>query len=148
MTMSNQSSYTGWFFNGTEFSAEPPDGSVGFIYMITRLDSGRKYIGKKLLKFSRTKTIAGKKKKVAVASDWKTYYGQNTELQEEVKTLGADKFRREILKFCFSKSECNYEETSMIFQHRALLTDDYYNSWVQCRVTKKHVYQALKKNKF
>lgn len=75
MTMSNQSSYAGWFFNGTEFSTEPPDGSVGFIYMITRLDSGRKYIGKKLLKFSRTKTIAGKKKKMTVDSDWKTYYG-------------------------------------------------------------------------
>lgn len=146
MTMSNP--YTGWFFSGAEFSSDPPDGAVGFIYMITRLDSGRKYIGKKLLKFTRTKTIAGKKKKVAVASDWKTYYGQNTELQEEVKTLGAEKFKREILKFCFSKSECNYEETSTIFQHRALLTDDYYNSWVSVRVTKKHVYQALKKNKF
>ncbi len=132
---------------GTEVLA-PPDGAVGFVYQITRTDTGRKYIGKKLFKFTRTKTVGGKRKKVQVDSDWSTYYGSNTELQEEVSKLGPDLFHRQILKFCYSKSECNYMETHLIFEARALFDDSYYNSWVSCKITKKHVQSALKKHSF
>ena len=139
-------SNTSWRFNDSVLT-QPPDGAIGFVYLITRLDTGRKYIGKKLLKFSRTKTINGKKKRHTIDSDWQTYYGQNTELQQDVKEFGTQNFSRDILKFCYSKSECNYEETRLIFEHRALMTDDYYNSWVQCKITKSHVSSAVKKNK-
>jgi hypothetical protein len=125
-----------------------PDKAIGFIYLITRIDTGRKYVGKKLLTFRRTKTVSGKKKKVNVESDWKDYYGSNEELKTEVKELGESLFKREILYFCFSKSECNYLETFEIFSRNALLSEDYYNHWVTCRITKKHVYSALKKNDF
>jgi len=83
-----------------------------------------------------------------VESDWLTYFGSNDVLKAEVAELGADKFKREILKFCYSKSECNYEETRLIFEHRAIMSDTYYNNWVTCKVTKTHIYSALKKNKF
>lgn len=126
----------------------PPDGAVGFIYVITRIDSGRQYIGKKLLKFAKTKVVKGKKKRLQVESDWKEYYGSNSELQEEVKIFGSDKFKRQIIKFCYSKTECNYVETEEIFKRNALKSDNFYNSWVTCKITKKHVKSAQLKNKF
>ena len=89
-----------WSLNGVTVD-EPPEKAVGFIYRITRLDTGRKYIGKKLLQFRRTKQVKGVKKKVLVESDWKTYYGSNQTVKDEVAALGEDKFKREIIKFCF-----------------------------------------------
>lgn len=134
-----------WIFNGNT-DIEIPDKAVGFIYKITRLDTGRHYIGKKLLQFRRTKQVKGVKKRVTVESDWKTYYGSNQVLKDEVVELGEAGFKREIIKFCFSKSECNYEETRYIMEAKAMFSDDYYNEWISMRVTKKHIYSALKKN--
>ncbi len=137
-----------WIDNNGAVIESPPEGAVGFIYLITRNDTGRQYVGKKLLKFTRTKTVKGKKKKVRVESDWKTYFGSNTELNDEVKSLGESNFTRQILRFCYSKSECNYLETEEIFIRGALKTDKFYNSWVSCKITKKHVESALKKHTF
>lgn len=139
---------SGWVDSSGKPITIPPDGAIGFIYVITRVDTGRKYIGKKLLKFSRSKVIKGKKKKFQVESDWLTYYGSNDDLLAEVKELGEDKFTRTIIQFCFSKSECNYMETKMIFTSGALLSEDYYNRWVSVRITKAHVTSALKKSTF
>ena len=126
----------------------PPEGAVGFVYLITRTDTGRKYIGKKLLKFARTKVLKGKKKRFQIDSDWLTYYGSNDTLQAEVKELYEDLFKRENLHFCFSKSECNYMESKLILTMGALLSEDFYNRWVSMRITKTHVLSALKKNTF
>ncbi len=51
-----------------------PDDCVGFVYEITNLSSGRKYIGKKLAKFKRSRPpLKGRKNKrrYKVESDWK-----------------------------------------------------------------------------
>lgn len=48
---------------------------VAFVYLITNLKSGKKYIGKKITLSITTKTIKGKKKRVKAESDWRTYYG-------------------------------------------------------------------------
>lgn len=63
-----------WLLNGVPVD-EPPEKAVGFVYRITRLDTGRQYIGKKLLQFRRTKQVKGVKKKMTVESDWKVYWG-------------------------------------------------------------------------
>ena len=136
-----------WLLNGKPVD-EPPDKAIGFLYRITRLDTGRQYLGKKLLQFRRTKQVKGVKKKMMVESDWKVYWGQNQTVKAEVATLGADKFKREIIKFCFQKQECNYEETRYIMEERAMFSEDYYNQWFTVRVTKKHIQSALKKNLF
>lgn len=145
-----------WEFNGVKITDElfeeyRAKGVIGFIYRITNLTNGRKYIGKKQwIQKVRLKPLKGQTKyrHVEKVNDWKTYCGQNQELQDEVASLGEDKFRREIIKFCFQKQECNYEETRYIMEERALFSDVYYNSWFQCKITKKHVQSALKKNKF
>jgi hypothetical protein len=130
--------------DGSVFSEFPPK-AVGFVYIITRKSDGKFYIGKKKANFKRTKQIKGKKKKYEVESDWRTYFGSNTELQNDVLTLGADQFERKILHVCFSLSECSYRETEEIFKHECLLREDCYNSWVSSRITKKHVQGKLQR---
>ena len=112
---------------------------IGFVYLITNLQNNRKYIGKKLLKFKKTKTIKGKKKKLLVESDWKTYWGSNDELKNDVKTLGEINFTREVLKFCKTKGELSYFELKEQIIMGVLESDEYYNSWIMARVRKDHL---------
>lgn len=134
-----------WFYYNTaeQFKEEDIQDHFGFVYLITHLGTGRKYIGKKFFTKSKTKQVKGKKKKSRVSSDWQTYWGSNTELQEEVKKNGEDKYTREILHLCKSRSACSYWETFEIFSRHALLSDSYYNSWVTCKIHKAHVLGKL-----
>ena len=112
---------------------------VGFVYLITNKLNGRRYIGKKLLKFSRTKQVKGKKKKVKVDSDWKTYFGSNEALKEDVAEFGADNFERKILRFCKTKGECSYYEAKYQFEFDVLIGTDFYNSWISCKIHQSHL---------
>ena len=61
-----------WLHNDNKVETLPDD-CVGFVYIITNLKTNRKYVGKKLAKFSKTtyKTVVlknGKKKKKKIRS--------------------------------------------------------------------------------
>jgi hypothetical protein len=140
-----------WNYQGTQID-ELPEDCVGFIYLITNNLSKRKYIGKKLAKFSKTtyKTVKQKngikkKKKIRskIDSDWRDYYGSNIELNKDVDTLGKENFTREILFYCKSKAECSYIEAREQFRHQVLESADYYNGQISVRVHGSHI-----KNKF
>ena len=126
-----------WFYENEAF--DDPQDYWGFVYIITDSVNNKKYIGKKQFYFKKTKTVKGKKKRYLVDSDWKTYFGSNLELNEQVKLNGEDKFNRIILKLCRSKSECSYYEIKYQLEFDVLLSDEYYNSWISARVTKKHL---------
>jgi len=128
-----------WTFESQPIDETILDDYVGFVYCITNLIDNKKYIGKKLLKFRRTKVVKGKKKKILVESDWKKYWGSNKNLIADVEKLGEDKFAREILKFCKSKGECNYYESKLQFERAVLETDTYYNDWIMCKIHRSHV---------
>jgi len=130
-----------WFFLNTtdEFTEEHIGEAFGFVYMITHLKTGRKYIGKKFFTKSKTKQVKGKKKRSRVSSDWMTYWGSNKKLQEELKENGEDQYVREILHLCKTRSECSYWETWEIFSRHALMHESYYNEWVSCRIRKDHL---------
>lgn len=128
-----------WTYLGQPIDESVLEEYVGFTYLITNTLTNRKYIGKKLLKFSRTKTVKGKKKKFKIDSDWKTYYGSNKELLEDVSRSGEELFLREVLRFCKTKGECSYHEAKLQFQYDVLLSDDYYNSFVGCKIHKSHL---------
>ena len=136
-----------WLFEGNQIEQLPED-CIGFVYLITNTVTGRKYIGKKLAKFSKTtyKTIklkngTKKKKKIKgkIESDWQTYYGSSDELTKDVETLGADKFTREILHYCNSKALTSYLEAKEQFDRKVLESDEYYNGHIQVRVHGSHI---------
>ena len=125
-----------------------PDDCVGFVYLITNNLTGRKYIGKKLAKFSKTtykvvklKNGNKKKKKIRskIDSDWQLYYGSSPELSKDIEKLGIENFSREILYYCKSKAECSYVEAREQFARRVLESDDYYNGHIQVRVHGSHI---------
>ena len=128
-----------WLYEGREVCADDTNDYVGFVYLITNLISDRKYIGKKLLKFRRSKTVKGRKKKILIDSDWETYYGSSKELLKDVEELGAKNFKREILQFCKTRGYCNYLEAMYQFQYRVLETSDWYNSNIMVRVHRSHL---------
>jgi hypothetical protein len=136
-----------WHYQGIEVP-ELPEDCVGFVYLITNKISGKKYIGKKLAKFSKTTYKVGKLKngtkkkkriKGKIESDWRDYYGSNIELNKDVEQLGTKNFTREILFYCQSKAECSYIEAREQFRHRVLESDDYYNGHIQVRVHGSHI---------
>ena len=136
-----------WLFEGKNIEALPED-CVGFVYLITNNLTGRKYIGKKLAKFSRTtyKTVKlkngnKKRKKIRgkIESDWQTYYGSNEQLNKDVTQLGSENFTREILYYCRSKAECSYIEAREQFSRQVLESDDWYNGHIQVRVHGSHI---------
>ena len=139
-----------WLYQNTPVETLP-DSCVGFVYLITNNLSGRKYIGKKLAKFSKTtyrvvkqKNGIKKKKRIRskIDSDWQQYYGSSAELSADIEKLGTDNFTREILYYCASKSECSYVEAREQFSRRVLESLDYYNGHIQVRV---HGRQILNK---
>jgi len=136
-----------WTHNGAIVEVLPED-CIGFVYIIVNTVTGRKYIGKKLAKFSKTsykvitqKNGVKKKKKIKskVESDWQTYYGSNDVLNEDVNNLGKDKFTREILFYCNSKAQCSYVEAREQFTHKVLESTDYYNGQISVRVHGSHI---------
>jgi hypothetical protein len=136
-----------WLFESTQVELLPED-CVGFVYLITNTVSGRKYIGKKLAKFSKTtvrtvklKNGTKKKKKIRskIDSDWQLYYGSNDELKRDIQTLGPEKFTREILYYCTSKAQFSYIEAREQFRHQVLESDDYYNGQISVRVHGSHI---------
>ena len=132
-----------WIYKGE--IVEDIGNYVGFVYMIVNLRTNKRYIGKKNFYFSKTKQVKGKKKRHKVESDWKDYFGSNEELNHHVNIFGEDQFKREILRFCESKGEMSYFEAKYQFQYDVLESDQFYNSWISCKIHKKHLTFLKKK---
>ena len=99
--------------------------------------SGGESTAEKLAKFKTTKPpLKGKKNKRRgyKESDWRTYWGSNDYLKEDVIELGEDNFTREILYFCPSRGVASYLEAKEQFDREVLLSDDYYNGIINVRV--------------
>ena len=136
-----------WYYKGVEVT-ELPNDCVGYVYCIENLTNNRKYIGKKLAKFSKTtyKTVklkngTKKKKKIRskIYSDWQEYYGSSLELNADILKLGKEQFKREILYYCCSKAECSYIEAREQFDRKVLESTDYYNGQISVRVHGSHI---------
>jgi len=142
-----------WQYQGIEW--QPPEGFshedvYGFVYLITNRATGKKYVGKKFFWSKKTLPITKtrkRRKRLLVESDWRTYYGSNKHLQQDVLKQGPDMFFREILHLCKTKGECAYLETKEQFDREVLLTDDYYNGIISCKIggqTVKYLRENLK----
>ena len=142
-----------WTYQGIQIE-QLPDDCVGFVYLIVNVKTDRKYIGKKLAKFSKTsyKTVklkngTKKKKKIRskVDSDWQEYYGSSIELTKDIEHLGKEHFTREILHYCTSKAECSYIEAKLQFEYKVLESTDYYNGQIAVHVHGSHILKTKNK---
>lgn len=124
-----------WLFNNVEVSQEViPEKAIGFIYMISNIETNKRYIGRKLLTKAATKTVKGVKKKFRKESDWKDYWSSSPYLLECIDEEGKDKFKREILFFCEKKSELNYSEEKLLYSLGVLESDGWYNSNIRSKM--------------
>jgi len=130
-----------WTYNDNEYD-ETPEEYQGFVYVITELDTDKKYIGKKFFWKPKTLPITKKRKrrvKTRVESDWRKYYGSSKEVQQLLESKGSDNFKREILRLCKTKGECSYFEAKYQFDNDVLLRNDYYNEFIGCKIHSKHL---------
>ena len=132
-----------WLYLDREVTAEDTAGFQGYVYLITCLVNGKGYIGKKFLLKPKTRIVKGKKKKTTIASDWMSYWGSSYELLEDIKLLGIENFKREILHFCKTKTDAAYWELREQIDRRVMESDEYYNSFIFVRVRKKHLKSFL-----
>ena len=133
-----------WLYNGKEITdiSQFPLGTFGFIYEVSTSE-GKKYIGKKALyhnkktklKKSELAEQSGRGRRalhkiVSKESDWKTYYGSNKHLKNQItegevtlKNLG-----KQVIEIGFNKKHLTYLETKYLFQFGVLENPEiYYN---------------------
>ena len=141
-----------WLYREKEVKdlADMPEDVFGFIYEVTHLPTGRKYLGKKQL-ISVTKKPLGKKelalltdkraktyKIVKKESDWKTYYGSHQEIKSLIKERKQSEFSREILIFVPSKKLLTYYENKFLFINEVIEPHtNYINDNIEGRYFKK-----------
>ena len=130
-----------WTYKGSTFTSADIGEFFGFVYCITNITTGKKYIGRKY--FTQRRKPRGSKRRVTSESDWKKYYGSSSELKEDVKHFGKSLFKREILSLHKTLGKVNYEETKQLFLNNVLMealddgTPAYYNSNILGRYMRK-----------
>jgi hypothetical protein len=117
-----------WIFNKKKFD-EVDKQYEGFVYLITNLENGMKYVGKKHFWERRKNSKTGRRQ--TKESDWRKYFGSCDTLKEDVKELGEDKFKREILYLCPHKKSMSYYETYEQFKRNVLMDETYYNTNIE-----------------
>ena len=128
----------------------PEPQPFGFIYEVTHIPTGRKYLGKKQLISVQNKPLgkrelalltdkrASKKKQVIKESDWKTYYGSNPEIKSLIKQGRQSEFKREILMFVPTKKLLTYYENKFLFINEVIEPHtNYINDNIEGRYFKK-----------
>lgn len=113
--------------------------TFGFIYQITNLTTNKSYVGKKQMKsIKKMPPLKGKKNKrhKEVETDWRTYTGSSNELNADIEKYGKENFKFEILRLCNSKWELAYYETKYQFQLDVLVSENFYNGIINCRIGK------------
>ena len=126
-----------WLYNDKVFESEDINDYYGFCYLLTDLENGKQYIGRKYFYSVRKKK--GIRKKVRSESDWKSYYSSSKKVKQMVLESGHNRFKREILSLYLKKGQVNYNESKLLFQHNVLEARDengeklYYNDNIMNR---------------
>jgi ribosomal protein S27E len=104
---------------GVRFVEEFTDGNFtdvfnpyGFIYVITNLVNGKRYIGQK--KFDN-------------CGRWVKYMGGGKHLKVAQEKYGLNNFKRDIVYLCYSSDELNQAEYDFVKYFNAVESDSYYN---------------------
>lgn len=130
-----------WIYQDEPYD-ETPDEYQGFVYVITELDTNKKYLGKK--NFWKPKVLPKNSKRARrvrtrAESDWREYYGSNKELQLLVESRGESNYKREIIRLCKTKGEMSYFEAKAQFDNGVLFSDEWYNEFIGCKIHSRHI---------
>ena len=131
-----------WKYNGEEIKeiSQFPHNTFGFVYRILNKKTGKAYIGKKVLYHNIKKKLTknelaeiegqGRRPSYRLTikeSDWKTYWGSNKLLLEELKT-DKDNFECIIIQLTQDKKQLTYFETKYLFVYSVLeKPEEFYN---------------------
>ena len=141
-----------WLYKEKEIKelSDIPENTFGFIYEVTHIPTGRKYLGKKQLLSVQKKALgkkelalitdgrASKKKTVIKESDWKTYYGSHNEIKQLIKDKKHLEFTREILIFTPNKKLHTYYENKFLFSKGVIEPEsNYINDNIEGRYFRK-----------
>jgi len=120
-----------WLYKGEEL-LESPEDYFGFVYLITNIKSGKKYIGRKYFGTTRRVKVKGKKRRKVIRKDsnWKDYTGSSKSLNNDIKDLGKKNFRFEILIFGETKGQVNYLEENLHHRFHVSSKSEYYNDCI------------------
>ena len=110
---------------------EAPEGCFGFVYLITNIKDGKKYIGRKYFgKTRRVKKKGNKRRRVIRKdSDWRTYIGSSKLLQEHISKRKSN-FKFEILAFGKTKGQVNYIEENLHHKFHVANSSKFYNDCI------------------
>lgn len=141
-----------WLYQNKQIQelTDMPENTFGFIYEVTHIPSGKKYIGRKQL-ISITRKLLGKKelalqtdkrlskkKTITKETDWKTYHGSHPEIKQLIKGNKQLEFTREILMFVPTKKQLTYYENKFLFIKGVIEPDsNYMNDNIEGRYFKK-----------
>ncbi|NBP54942.1 hypothetical protein EBU71_00085 [bacterium] len=135
-----------WTYNDQPFV--DAKGWFGFIYEITCIPTGKKYIGRKYFTSAKTKQpLKGRvnKRRSRVENDWKDYWGSSNVLLADIEKYGKNLFKREIIRLCKTRGEVNYWEAKLQFEADVLNARlengefSYYNENIMMKFTRKNI---------
>ena len=128
-----------WIFKNNKIYdiSQFPEGTYGFIYIVTHILTGKSYVGKKSLHHNVKKKLTKKElaeqtgpgrksisKTIQKESDWKTYYGSAKPILELIKQGKQDEFTRKILCIVPNKKLLTYFECKYLFKYEVLEDPD------------------------
>ena len=140
-----------WYYKGEVYDPayeDIPEDVLGFVYIITETETGKKYVGQKRMRKPKTLPITKsrlRRVKTIVESDWRTYYSSSSIIKEDVVRGLSRLYEREIIRFGGSKGDLNYLETREQIERDVLFDENYLNGIVNCKIHKKHISKRLKK---
>jgi len=141
-----------WVYNSKPIQSidDIPQGSFGFIYIVTHTPSGKKYLGKKSLYHNIKKKLTkkqlaeqtgrGRKPTTEIIqkeSDWKTYYGSEEFIKQKIKEGKQEEFTRNIIQFVENKKLLTYYECAWQFKYGVLEDEKWLNSNILGKFFKK-----------
>ena len=147
-SVSDSSEPSGWIYQDRSITDDDLVGFAAFVYIITRISTGRRYVGKKSITRRITrKPLKGKTRKrhSTAKSDYETYWGSSDELKADIAEHGYEDFTREVVHLCRTRAESSYHEARIQMIEDVLLKpDEWYNSAIQVRVHRNHLIKKKK----
>lgn len=130
-----------WLYKGQYITSrdEMPQGTIGFIYLLTHISSGKKYIGRKLVDKAHRRQKNKKIIRTRIESDWREYWSSSPDVKDLVESEGHANFTREIIGFAENKSQLNYLEECLQYTFGVLESDNWLNSNIRSKSYKRFI---------